>query len=132
MNEQLSTIDLGPFKKDMRQPFVIAFVYPQKNANFVVKGMHDSVTNYIERHFPNSIYFLRFYGKDRYGDNRWSWRSPLQLFFDDYHGRDQFEDCGRKHIHISMNTRNGFKDIATVRRVPRKWLPEYSEALPNA
>lgn len=120
-------IELGKFQhtKDKEwgsaQPFAIYFVYMQDRF-VVVKGMSDSVKKYVHNHFPNSIYYYSFWqGKSCRG----GWSSTKSIYF----SPRRIDDDGRMYHEISITTKHGRKTLMKVRRVPRRWLPEYEEAL---
>ncbi|MFW6173082.1 MAG: hypothetical protein ACOC5T_05000 [Elusimicrobiota bacterium] len=128
----MKTIELSKFKKTFAgksfggfgadtQAFVMAFVYSNKG-NFVVKGMDKEVRDYVETHFPQSIFNFVWY---KNGKSRNMWLSPKKLLLYIENIR-----CGKrsKYKIILFDQNKKQKTIGVFRKVPHKWLPEYNEA----
>ena len=127
MNPIGTTIELGRFKSTRDEyrhalPFAIYFVYTP-NGFYVVKGMSEQVKEGVKGAFPNAVYFYTYW---KNGEWRGSWGSTCAIYWTP-------EKIGNRTKYLlSMNTAEGYKPkIMTVRRIPRKWLPVYDQALPR-
>lgn len=124
---QMPVIELGKFCKTYSnltsntEPFCIAFVYT-KDGNHVVKGMTPEVEAYIKEKFPRSFYRYTFW---KNGISRGGWRAPrwFKLYFS-----QRIIGKRQKYI-VSMQTKDGFKQLPAVRNLPKRWLPVYDEAI---
>lgn len=121
MDEVVEISEFRHTKDEYRHalPYAIYFVYTEDGREIHVKGMSDEVKKYVYRHYPRSFYAYTYWKK---GECRGGWGSPMRI----YMMPRQIDN--RLRYEISITTKTGHKTIAKVRRVPRRWLKEYSEA----
>jgi len=124
---KMKEIELSPFVKTENEfyggtsPYTIAFVY-HPEGNCIVKGMSQAVAKYISSNFPRCIYYITYWSN---GECRGFWTSPLSLYIV---RRTRLN--GKTRFVVDMRTKDGFKrDVLSFRRVPRKWLDIYDQAI---
>lgn len=123
----MKEIVLSPFMKTRNQygyslPYSIAFVYPKNKPVVVVKGMYHLVKDYVEKHYPISVFRMTNWQN---GESRGGWYSS--------------KNCGIYFKSVKLGNRNKFEiKVYTdktnyiqkiVRRIPHKWIPFYDKAM---
>ncbi len=107
------------------QPYAVYFVYKKDQEPVVVKGMADDVFSYVNKHFPVSVFYYTYWqdGKCRYG----AWRGSLGLYL--YFDKREIRKGKYRYIVFMMIKDNGWAEVASFRRIPRKWIPLYDKAI---
>jgi hypothetical protein len=134
---RLPEIDVG-YKRGL---FVLAFVYSRDKGNGLIKGDYDAVTTKLGEFTPCAVNFQRFSKGIKIGacwrfltDPQWSsFTGPYMYvriqeprrFIRDYPGYIPRE--AKFEIYCS----NGSEKLASLklRRIPKKWIPEYDKLL---
>lgn len=134
---QLREVELSKFQQTNRrwggsEPYTICFVYTQDGDNFVLKGMCDLIEAYLENlaEEKNFLYCKTFW---RDGQCRTHWRfeskkdgikrsvlhTQIARTKNDY---DEYGYVYRGRMRYSIKIgEKGF----TLRRMPKKWIPEF-------
>lgn len=116
--KHLEEIDLGAEQplgvrfnyQYLRPSYVMAFVYAP-NGNFLIKGSHRRVENYLSEKFPICFYRQVFYSKYISRNKRGVWGANGYMLRQKYVG---------KRLYWCFIDRRGLT-VAKFRRLPNKW-----------
>ena len=123
----MKEIDLGYKKKqksERSQPYAIYYVYAE-HENFIVKGMSDDVSEWLNKYKKNcDKYFYRYtYWKDGISRGGWMSSKDMRISRHPYNNSD-FRKRGKYYISIKFNG-TWLTDHIVLRRMPNKWIPEF-------
>lgn len=130
-------------------PFAIYYVYTRNEGNFVVKGMSETVKQYVENRWWGNCFYRYTFWKD--GHNRGGWIGcGLSLYFS--RGFDSGKSQNHYKIHVyktvkkvdsnpseirkawlMLTTKQNDKKLTksveiSVRRIPHRWISFFNEA----
>lgn len=107
--------------------FCVAFVYSRNNGSVVIKGEYSDVKRLINKEYSPSVVNETFWRKGV----GWSiWKV--------YGSREFWINYPKRPSHVlNSNRRNKFefysfdkrKIVFSLRRIPKRWIPEYDEFL---
>jgi hypothetical protein len=104
------------------EPFCTYFVYT-KTQRLVIKGSATKVKDYVDHQFPQSIYYATYW---KQGECRGFWGCGKGMAA--YWSQRRFGN--RNKWVLCIDTAVGFLPQALiVRRIPRKWLTVYDQAV---
>ncbi len=113
----ISTKSQNKYGLGFSEPYSIWFVYPKDSKPLVVKGMSEEVQNYVERNYPLA---LCRYTMWKNGQSRGGWR---------FTGTSRYISREGRRYKVSIYSLHPYKSRLirqfTLRRVPRKWIPEF-------
>lgn len=143
-NQYLKEIQLTPYSlrpvSRIKEPFTIAFVY-SPNENVVIKGLADEVKKYINNHYPISVCNITHWDN---GKTRGMWWSgeKVRIYFRpvqtknnkyciddkcDFPNKTKIKSYKQYEIMGCKPNSQKIEHIATVRRIPTKWLKKYNQ-----
>ena len=128
MKQKYEEVVLGGFRSHNRgrsEPYAIYFVIiPEKNV--VVKGMADEVSDYVKKNFKKAIWRYTYWHG---GESRGGWGSTHMIYISDP-GKIPGQDPNKHPVMIFGEDKS--KPIAfSLRRIPKKWIPQYDLARKN-
>lgn len=124
-------IDLGSFTKTKNpicggtQGYCVLFVYPKNDEPFIVKGMSEKVTSYVQENVKNIDAILNYTWWEN-GKSRNYWMCTAKGVYITTRRKREF--TGRKLFRVLCYRENGPSKELWFRRMPTKWLPEYDLA----
>ena len=101
-------------------PNTIAFVY-FPGGEIMLVGWATEVRHWIETNYPIAIIATVYHGKDRKGGFYWSTIKHLHI-----HKYDPLsERSASRYFRFNFHS----KTILKLRRIPKRWIPEYNQFL---
>lgn len=100
-------------------PFEIAFIYAD-SGNFVVKGMSDIVSDFLQREYKHYFANRTFWAN---GVHRSYWSGCTGVYIKRQQAKKRRIWC------VQLGNHWKFKQSLTYRRLPKKWLPEWTEII---
>jgi len=118
-------------------PFCMAFVYSPKG-NILVKGNSEAVHNRVERDYPRAVVNYTFVQCKSFR-SFWRFYSPVSIFLDTpnkpFGGRGGCTNYARKSkfsFYYYSKSGKGTTTLLELRRIPKKWIPEYDAIIQKA
>jgi hypothetical protein len=113
--------------------YVLCFVYSKYNGNFVLKGYHKEVREYLKKNYTHYFYNMSFW---HHGNNRdfWGfWKDNVGIHYP-YNKYSIFKGKNRWKYNVRPYTicckseeekREAEKKQLWFKRMPKRWIPEF-------
>ena len=106
--------------------YTLAFVYSRNNGNFVLKGYHKEVEEYLKKNF--TYYFVN-YSLWWHGEHRdiWDfWKDDIGIF-KPYKKKRDWKFQIRPYSNYQTDKVELAKQTLKFKRLPKRWIPELNQ-----
>ena len=103
------------------------FVYSKYHGNFILKGYHKEVEEYLKNHYTHYFYYFSMWSN---GGSRgyWSfWKDNVTIFEPAKHRKDWKYKITSSEPRRSYYETSKAKITLHFKRLPKRWIPEFDK-----